>query len=99
MKFEITVEIDDEVVEELATIFGLSKEKMEEYIKNIYIEYTKKVNEFYRRYVDLVYASNEAESSEILENYATEILKTLFEVDKKVCEKLRIFEFEKEGNS
>ena len=96
MKFEITVEIDDEVVEELATIFGLSKEKMEEYIKNLYIEYTKKVNEFYRRYVDLVYASNEAESSEILENYATEILKTLFEVDKKVCEKLKIFEFEKE---
>jgi len=96
VKFEITVEIDDEVVEELATIFGLSKEKMEEYIKNLYIEYTKKVNEFYRRYVDLVYASNEAESSEILENYATEILKTLFEVDKKVCEKLKIFEFEKE---
>ena len=97
MKFGITIEIDDEVVEELATIFGLSKEKMEEYIKNLYVEYTKKVNEFYKRYVDLVYASNEAESSEILENYATEILKTLFEVDKKVCEKLKIFEFEKEG--
>jgi len=97
VKFGITIEIDDEVVEELATIFGLSKEKMEEYIKNLYVEYTKKVNEFYKRYVDLVYASNEAESSEILENYATEILKTLFEVDKKVCEKLKIFEFEKEG--
>jgi len=99
VKFEITVEIDDEVVEELATIFGLSKEKMEEYIKNLYIEYTKRVNEFYKRFVDLVYTSNEAERSEVLNTCFAELLESLFEIDKKVCEKLKIFEFEKEGNS
>jgi len=43
-----------------------------------------------------VYTSNEAERSEVLNTCFAELLESLFEIDKKVCEKLKIFEFEKE---
>lgn len=87
MKISIEYEIDDEVIEELATLLMVSNEVAKSLVEEILKEGARKVNEYLRKMLDVLYSLPEDKKEETIRSITDLAVSFGMEVGKMTEEK------------